>query len=378
MPTATSPFKSLILPTTDAQSLAWSPCGNWLAILDSPLTDPTIHIYTPDGFLFRSCSTSADSDSDSDRLALGPKSLHWTPNSTHLLLAASDSANITVLPSRTFSHVTTLNLDVNLPEYSYQERISASGQRSYSLLAANAIPTLDTSKPALDMRTNATGTLLSVRHDGTEGVLIWDIASHVSSTEDASVQPTPPILLLLHSPVRKMLWHPQTSRTSLLLLVAEDGGVYVFDAAIDAPPLRIESPIVGAGVEARWISPTSASSSGVYGGELKILITSRRKGWTVVFPEGRNTEQFQADENTETRTRRAEESWTQGPRQTEMAAEEGDTSQDSLYDILSGRTPLPELKHVDAMNDANVDDETQGLDDTFREKRVGLESEFEY
>lgn len=312
--------------------------------------------------------------------ALGPKSIHWTPTSSHLLLASSESATITVLSTRTFSHAVNLDLASNAPDFSYQERISASGQRTFSLLAANAIPALDTSKTAVDMKVNATGNLLAVRYDGFEGVLIWDMSSHVQGAGNTEAGRIPPVLLLLHSSVRKMIWQPRASRAPLLLLVTEDGGVYVFDATIDAPPIRIESQVVGAGVDARWIASASASQE-VVGEELKILIASRRKGWIVVFPEGRN-ERSEQDDDTGQRTRRAVDSWTQEPRQMESGAEhveeEGDTSQDSLYDILSGRTPLPELKHVDAMNGANMDENTQGLEDTFREKRMGLESEFDY
>lgn len=48
-------------------------------------------------------------------------------------------------------------------------------------------------------------------------------------------------------------------------------------------------------------------------------------------------------------------------------AEEGDVSEDSLYDILTGRTPLPELKVRQVEMEVDKE-ETEKLEDTFQEK----------
>ncbi|GAB7349699.1 hypothetical protein MBLNU459_g0442t1 [Dothideomycetes sp. NU459] len=391
-----TPFKSVLLPGADAQSLSWSPCGNWLCVLDSPLTSPTTFVYTPDGFLFRSHPAASVPSSDSNIPSLGPKSMHWTPGSSYLLLASSESSTVTVLSTRTFSHATILDLGTNLPEFCYQERVSAGSNRSFALLAANSIPALDTTKAVLDVRASAAESLLAIRYDGGDGgVLVWDLLSHTSAVsgrdgEMEEEQRIAPVMVLLHSAVRKMAWHP--TRISLLLLITDDGGVYTFDAGVDAAPVRIESPVAGSGLDARWIarpaSELAASSSADE--ELKICITSRKKGWAIVFPEGRDQRGLTAVATADQQTQDAVDSWTRDqPRvesqsQTHIEAsasptEEGDVSQDSLYEILSGRTPLPELKHVDhASRDAEMDETDQGLDDTFREKRMGKESEFEY
>lgn len=45
-------------------------------------------------------------------------------------------------------------------------------------------------------------------------------------------------------------------------------------------------------------------------------------------------------------------------------------SDDSLYDILTGRTPVPRLRDADMeVDDEGNDDSVEALDDTFREKR---------
>jgi hypothetical protein len=57
----------------------------------------------------------------------------------------------------------------------------------------------------------------------------------------------------------------------------------------------------------------------------------------------------------------------------EREDEEGE-SDDSLYDILTGRTPVPRLREDIDMEEEIEDDEGhtgEGLDDTFREKRRG-------
>ena len=67
------------------------------------------------------------------------------------------------------------------------------------------------------------------------------------------------------------------------------------------------------------------------------------------------------------------------------AEEEEEGSDDSLYDILTGRTPIPDMRHsidVDAIHSDGDDlgdsiGTLQGLDDTFRGKRAEREREAE-
>ena len=125
----------------------------------------------------------------------------------------------------------------------------------------------------------------------------------------------------------------------------------------------------GVRVDARWICSTFNRGRGSGGGgeeegeRLAILVSTKKAGWIVVWPEGR------------------------GEVPDQMAGSGGmdtlhydggvggeDASEDSLYDILTGRTPLPELgstkqRLVRMDVDADAEESTR-LDDTFREKKA--------
>lgn len=55
--------------------------------------------------------------------------------------------------------------------------------------------------------------------------------------------------------------------------------------------------------------------------------------------------------------------------------EDEEEEEDSLYDILTGRTPVPRIREDLNMHMDDEDDGEQMLDDTFREKRGRANSE---
>lgn len=171
-------------------------------------------------------------------------------------------------------------------------------------------------------------------------------------------------VLLTHSAVRRALWHP--SRAGTLLVLGEDGGVVVWDVCgDDAAPMVVEHGLAGP-VDARWICPPTTPAATAEGEakpepeqKLGLLITSRRRGWCIVWPEGRPAVLDEAPSDLH-----------EG-RETPIPGPGADGSDDSLYDILTGRTPLPALggRGRDLEEETGRLDESERLEDTFREKR---------
>lgn len=77
--------RSVEMPTIDAQEVAWSPDGNWLAIRDTASSGYKVLIYTADGHLYKTISNSGN---DVD-ISLGAKCMQWNPSAE--ILAIGDN-----------------------------------------------------------------------------------------------------------------------------------------------------------------------------------------------------------------------------------------------------------------------------------------------
>ena len=126
-------------------------------------------------------------------------------------------------------------------------------------------------------------------------------------------------------------------------MLSDDGSLYLWDVGSGDAPVYLQHAFSGRNdvgrVDARWVAASTAQPDGVEERKLAMVVTSRKSGWQVLWPEGREV----------------------------VESLEGDVSQDSLYDILTGRTPLPGDKMRDAEEDSTRASAT-GLDDTFRDK----------
>lgn len=392
LPPSTTPFHTHTLPTTDAHSIAFH--GPWLSVLDSPLASPlpSTYIYTPDGHLFRSYPPARDSASDTDDFGeLGPKTLAWSEK--YLALAESMGSAINLLSTRTFVVSTTADPVLSPPEFCHQEVLSANGLRRYTFLVSSSIPQPPGGRmgEVLDMKWNMDGSRLAVRYQASPStILVWRIPEPVERTRSSSadakvVKVEPPVMIIQHDGVRKLVWHPV--RESLLMIVGEmEGGLCLFDAALDTPPVFVEHKFTKTSatetgrVEPCWISP-DATIGGEEWDKLKLLVSSRKKGWFVLYPEGKDDDDAEISRASLSRTMRsraskmslAEQRSTGTATGVPEREEEGNitdvSEEDSLYDILTGRTPLPELGSGRMFPRHSVDDdEMTGLDDTFREK----------
>jgi hypothetical protein len=382
-----TPFTAISLATTDAQSLAWSPEGKWLSILDSPLSapNPAVHIYTADGNFYRSYPPTSSIPVE-ETFTLGPLRQTWGPN--HLALANADGS-ITLLSTTTFSPVSTLEpWTVTEDDISavYREQVSSKGDRNWAYLGTGDDTTsqlLSSYSPALELKFSACGKFLAFRLEAfPETVVVWQIPSSrpmfacsTQETEAETDNKDHNTLMVLHhhTTIRKLQWHPTIS--GLLLTHTEDNQIYLSSTTgeINAP-LHLTHPFSA--------STASSSTSSSPANDLlavhwipssTILITTRKRGWVIVSPFGAPSPSSPV----------APSSVTRGAKEQETQQEE----EDSLYDILSGRTPLPALRISDDYlpEDSEVEGEEEaegdgeGFTDTFRGKgTAGTMGSFEY
>ncbi|KAL9063734.1 MAG: hypothetical protein Q9157_008114, partial [Trypethelium eluteriae] len=91
-------ISSATLPSIDAKGLKWSPDGRWLTIWEAPSQGMRIWIYTADGHLFR--SYTPNNAKDLEVAELGICSLEWSPSGEWLALGGFER-RVTLLNTRT-------------------------------------------------------------------------------------------------------------------------------------------------------------------------------------------------------------------------------------------------------------------------------------
>ncbi|OAL56406.1 hypothetical protein IQ07DRAFT_617044 [Pyrenochaeta sp. DS3sAY3a] len=237
------------LPTIDAAGLKWSRDGRWLAIWDAASAGYKLHIYTADGHLYRTISREVSDEANEWGVeGLGIKSVEWVPGNEWLAVGGWDR-RVRILSTRTFAPVVFLDHTavINVPSASvYTELVDGQGTRTYALTPQPATPP----KPVLEkhetglmkqgislLSFNADGTLCATRDDSTPStVWIWDLRSL-----------RPQCICIQYTPVKSLTWHPH------------DASRLLIQTALDAPTVCIyEAPHPGASLAS---STTSSSAS---------------------------------------------------------------------------------------------------------------------
>lgn len=196
---------------------------------------------------------------------------------------------------------------------------------------------------------NTSGTLLATKSDAAPtAVWLWDLT-----------RLAPCAVLLQHSPVRSLRWHPSRPGLLLVLCAHEDPVVYLWDAEKGAPEVLGLGLGLGGGarrkgrVEARWLGWERERRPGLVGGD--------QAGWVVVWPEGREPVlEFER-------------------RGREGDGGEEEESEDSLFEALTGRkrgangaAASGELGEATMALAAEGESEDSGvLDDTFHGRGGG-------
>lgn len=370
-------LKRVELVTQDAQGVRWSRDGRWLAVWDAASVGYSLCIYTADGHLYRTISRELpDEPNEWGIEGLGIKTVDWVPRNEWLAVGGWDR-RVRILSTKTFSPVVYLDhtAQICVPSASvYTEQVDARGFRSFELTQQPATPPKapveknDTGlmKQGISiMAFNKDGTLCATRDDSTPTtVWIWDLRS---------LQPR--TIFILHSPVKALQWHPTSSSHLLIQCTHDSPTLYLYTAAPFSNSTSSSSSGVGppsilslldnitkpaGSLPAKWTSKWLHTDPD----KKPAMMVGHQQGYILVWPEGKD------------QILRFEEP-------------EGDESDDSLYDILTGRTPVPPLRdsarrrsYGSADGVENVDDtgaeHVQGLDstisfdDTFREKRDAM------
>lgn len=352
------------LPTIDAANLTWSRDGRWLAIWDAASAGYNLHIYTADGNLYRTITREPSEEIDAWGIeGLGIKSVEWIPGNEKLAVGGWDR-RVRILSTRTFSPVVFLDHTpiIHVPDAPvYTEHIDGQGNRSYMLTSQPATPPMAPlgknesalMKQGISLLTfNADGTLCATREDSTPStVWIWDLQSLKPRT-----------ILIQYAPIKSLRWHPHDPLRLLIQTNHDAPAIYIYTAThlssstssssrSHQPPsiLDLETHIPtsrpAGSSPARWTLswlPTSADKKPVF-------TLGHQQAYIVVWPEGKDQIlRFERED-------------------------EGGESDDSLYDILTGRTPVPRIREnirraEEGEEEMEMED-GEGLDDTFREKR---------
>ncbi len=345
-------FRAIRLPTQDAQSLTWSPDGRWLAVLDVATASTGVHFLTPDGNLFRSYPSSQEEIS----LGLGVKAVVWSADSATIALTRYDG-RIVLLNTRTFApravieHTPTIHQrSAGRPDHQasiFQESVSACGDRAYNSVSQPFSPPISRTKPTTEPSELGTAEAcfscdanwLATRDERMLNTIwVWDMASLGAHA-----------VLVQHNNVRKLHWH--STKPDQLLIDCGEGIAYIYKPRMNTPPVPTRfDPASSARLS--WLHCKSHAQSAI------LAIT--RISYKLLYPEGRpdDVEVMSGAEQDVTG----------------LHFDEG-ASEDSLFDVLSGRKPLPPkteqsyTERVDLEVRTEEDGSSVRLDDTFREKR---------
>jgi WD40 repeat protein len=349
------------LPTIDASNLKWSRDGRWLAIWDAASAGYSLHIYTADGHLYRTITREPSDDVDAWGIeGLGIKSVEWIPGNEKLAVGGWDR-RVRILSTRTFAPLVFLDHTptIHVPDAPvYTEHIDSQGMRSYTLTQQPTTPPkapLEKNETALMkqgislLAFNTDGTLCATRDDSTPSVVwIWDLRSLKPRT-----------ILVQHSPIKTLTWHPHDPNRLLIHTAHDSPVLYMYTAYPLSPGSQQDPPAIldlathiskpNNSSHLRW----HASWLSSHADKKPFFVLAYSLAYVLVWPEGKD-------------------------QILRFEREGSEVSDDSLYDILTGRTPVPRGRD-DGEDEMEMEGEGSTLDaleDTFREKHggAGMES----
>ncbi|KAK0658159.1 putative WD repeat-containing protein C32H8.09 [Lasiodiplodia hormozganensis] len=333
-------LETIALPSSDAQGIQWSPDGRWLVVWDAASTGFKLFVYTADGQLYRTYS----GDDDDGIRGLGIKSIEWSPRGDYLAVGGYNQ-RVTLLSTRTFSPAVFLDhtsvVQLSTGEV-WQELVSST--RAYALVPQPVSPpvaqpaqTEIASKTGISILAfNTSGDLLATRDDSMPTcVWLWDLTGLTART-----------VLIQHAPVKSLDWHPSIPTLLLIQCAQDDAVIHLWDLEKEgARVVHMPFQRSAGKLEGRWLRDGADKQPSLIFGDLH--------GFVTVWPEGKDAVLKSNHSNSRPGT----------PGST-------DESEDSLYNILTGRTPIPALEESTSYE--NSADSTV-LEDTFHGKRHLME-----
>ncbi len=348
---------STIVPTMDAQGLVWSPDGQFIALWDTPSVGCRVHIYTASGDLYRVYNGSSNDATNSD-IELGVRSLAWSPTSDYLVIGCYD-CRVRLLSTKTFSplmyldHTTPIHLPSHpdskssTPLRVWREDFSGPSNRHYTAITQPISPPTTPHPSSSEsfketgislLTFSPSGSLLATRLDTLPTTAwIWDIHRSI-----------PAAVLIHHAPIKYLSWHPSIADLLLIQCAHEEVVLYFWDSSSGVPWLENVSTSMwkkdGGKLNVRWLPASSSESK-------PALLIGCKTGFCVGWPRGRDV---LIEPEVEGNGGGAED-------------EESEESLDSVYRVLTGRSPFKVSIEGDTeilVSDV-LDETTRGVDDTF-------------
>lgn len=238
---------------TDAASISWSLDGKWLAVIESAGQGHKILFYTADGHIFKTWKgprPSGVEEADID-LGAGVRSIEWSADGRYLAVA-DHSKKITLLSIPAFvetmrvEHTSTIKAMEGLQVWQEQVITRAQAvlakteQRSYTPVTTTVHPPTSAAAPSFStsadvksgtalMAIDTTGTLIASKTESMPTtVFVWDIASKLLRA-----------VLIQHSPVAKLTWHPSINELLLIRCENDDtkGVAYLWEPSYETPTI---------------------------------------------------------------------------------------------------------------------------------------------
>lgn len=222
----------------------------------------------------------------------------------------------------------------------WQEDISPSMQRSYKTVSqpiapptAPTTPSDQAPKTGLSILAfNADGTMVATRDDSAPTtVWIWDLTKLAAST-----------VLIQHSPVKRLSWHPTLPYTLLIQCSHEESAIYLYDTVSAVPyPVIMPKKTSSSKFEAKWLHTSKEQKPGLLFGDSQSFLLAWPDGRDLISEEERDEDDLM------------------------------NHSEDSLFDILSGRKPSAHasMDTTEALVSDVMEETTEFLDDTFIGRR---------
>jgi hypothetical protein len=218
----------------------------------------------------------------------------------------------------------------------FEEQVSASSQRSYAAVSQpvappTASPNAPDQAPKIGISTiafNTDGNMLATRDEtAPTAVWLWDLSRRTARA-----------VLIQHSPVKQILWHPTNPSLLLVQCTHEESNVYIYDNT-SALPYTVQLPLqkINGRFDARWLRTDA---------DKKTAFTFGDAGnFMVAWPDGKDVIVRFEDED----------------------GSVADESEDSLFEILTGRkSPAKRMVDSTEVLVSNVlDENTEVMDDTF-------------
>lgn len=270
-------LRSVELSTVDAQEVAWSPDGRWIAVSDAAGVGYKVLIYTADGQLFKTWIREREPE-----VQLGVKSMMWIKDA----LAVGDyndgvvflkKDTVGLCPSRShssltwrqftllgiISHVPTIPPQGHDHQRCWEEQINADKERSYTETLQSVDPPRSETFAKANVTPRRGVSVISFNLDDSMVATksdSWPTTVWIWSVLVGQLVAT----LIHHSPVKHVEWHPKINDMVLVHCAVPEPVVHIWRKSWIAPKvlsLPLARATTAGKTGATWLQSTSSDNN---------------------------------------------------------------------------------------------------------------------